>query len=432
MSIDPIPPPPDHRAAVEAAQLRPARGAGGRPSTRTCPPVPRAQLTPDALRARFAQPPRLGARGARRARASPTASRAQASVLVPIVHARAADGAADRAHHAPVDAFGPGRLSRRQARRHRHRRRRTRRCARRRRRSAWSARFVEVIGAAAHLHDGHALHHHAGDRAGAARTTRSTLNALRSGRCLRGAAGVPDEPGPPPPPRDGVRRRAARVVLHALHGRQHGALHLGRDGGACCAISTASWPPRSGSQARRRYHRRMSFFAILFALLIEQVRPLARAQPDPRRRCAAGRAGSAAISMPASRSMAGSPGALAVVVPALPALAIHWLLLLFVGWPAAVVWSVRCSTSTLGFRQFSHHFTEIRDALDAGDEAARARAARAVAAGRCQRAAAQRDRAPRHRVFGAGRAPPRVRRAGLVLGAGGVRARARPARCSTA
>jgi hypothetical protein len=52
----------------------------------------------------------------------------------------------------------------------------------------------------------------------------------------------------------------------------------------------------------------------------------------------------------------------------LAALAIHWLLLLFVGWPFAVVWSAAVLYVTLGFRQFSHHFTDIRDALDAGDE----------------------------------------------------------------
>jgi len=34
-----------------------------------------------------------------------------------------------------------------------------------------------------------------------------------------------------------------------------------------------------------------------------------------------------------------------------------------------VLWSVAVLYVTLGFRQFSHHFTNIRDALDAGDEA---------------------------------------------------------------
>jgi adenosylcobinamide-phosphate synthase len=33
-----------------------------------------------------------------------------------------------------------------------------------------------------------------------------------------------------------------------------------------------------------------------------------------------------------------------------------------------MVWSVGVLYASLGFRQFSHHFTDIRDALDAGDE----------------------------------------------------------------
>jgi adenosylcobinamide-phosphate synthase len=52
-------------------------------------------------------------------------------------------------------------------------------------------------------------------------------------------------------------------------------------------------------------------------------------------------------------------------------------LVLWAGWIAAVVWNVALLYLTLGFRQFSHHFTDIRDALDAGDEdAARALLAR--------------------------------------------------------
>src|SRR4030095_1596867 len=47
---------------------------------------------------------------------------------------------------------------------------------------------------------------------------------------------------------------------------------------ACCATSAVSWP-HDGVPGRRLYHCRMSFFAILFALLLEQVRPLARHSP---------------------------------------------------------------------------------------------------------------------------------------------------------
>ncbi|MBG9390350.1 CobD/CbiB family protein [Caenimonas aquaedulcis] len=111
----------------------------------------------------------------------------------------------------------------------------------------------------------------------------------------------------------------------------------------------------------------MSFFAILFALLIEQVRPLARHNPI--------HAGLRGWARWVSRNFdAGKPQhgwiawTLAVVVPSLAAMGIHWGLIYAIGWPAAVVWGVAVLYVTLGFRQFSHHFTEIRDALDAGDE----------------------------------------------------------------
>ncbi|CAA9392414.1 MAG: Similar to cobalamin biosynthesis protein CbiB [uncultured Ramlibacter sp.] len=111
----------------------------------------------------------------------------------------------------------------------------------------------------------------------------------------------------------------------------------------------------------------MTFFAILFALLLEQVRPLARQNPI--------HVGLRSWARWASRNFdAGRPQhgwitwSVATLGPALAALAIHWLLLLVIGWPAAVAWSVAVLYVTLGFRQFSHHFTAIRDALDAGDE----------------------------------------------------------------
>ncbi|HSV44207.1 MAG TPA: CobD/CbiB family protein [Ramlibacter sp.] len=112
----------------------------------------------------------------------------------------------------------------------------------------------------------------------------------------------------------------------------------------------------------------MSFFAILFALLIEQVRPLARHNPI--------HASLRSWARWVSRNFdAGKPQhgwiawTLAVVGPAGGAVAMHWLLALTLGWPVAVLWSVAVLYVTLGFRQFSHHFTDIRDALDAGDEA---------------------------------------------------------------
>jgi adenosylcobinamide-phosphate synthase len=59
---------------------------------------------------------------------------------------------------------------------------------------------------------------------------------------------------------------------------------------------------------------------------------------------------------------------LAVVLPALVACGIYWLLVWTLGWVAAVIWNIAVLYVTLGFRQFSHHFTSIRDALYSGDE----------------------------------------------------------------
>jgi len=112
----------------------------------------------------------------------------------------------------------------------------------------------------------------------------------------------------------------------------------------------------------------MSFFAILFALLIEQVRPLGA--HNPIHSSLRGWARWVSSNFDAGKPHHGWVAwALAVVGPAAAALGVHWLLLVFVGWPFAVLWSVLVLYLTLGFRQFSHHFTEIRDALDAGDEA---------------------------------------------------------------
>jgi len=47
---------------------------------------------------------------------------------------------------------------------------------------------------------------------------------------------------------------------------------------------------------------------------------------------------------------------------------VHVLLSWLGGWPLALVWGGAMLYLTLGFRQFSHHFTGIRDALEMGDE----------------------------------------------------------------
>ena len=111
----------------------------------------------------------------------------------------------------------------------------------------------------------------------------------------------------------------------------------------------------------------MRFSAILLALLLEQARPLTRGNPV--------HAAMRTWVRWSSRNFdAGRPHhawlawGFAVGVPSLISLALHWLLVFTVGWLAAVIWSVAVLYVTLGFRQFSHHFTDIRDALEAGDE----------------------------------------------------------------
>lgn len=110
----------------------------------------------------------------------------------------------------------------------------------------------------------------------------------------------------------------------------------------------------------------MSFLAVLFALIIEQARPLARGNWI--------HAGFRVWARWTSRSLdAGQPHhgwiawTAAVVVPSLFTLLIHVLLLRF-SVLLAYAWSVAILYVTLGFRQFSHYFTDIRDALDDGDE----------------------------------------------------------------
>ena len=112
----------------------------------------------------------------------------------------------------------------------------------------------------------------------------------------------------------------------------------------------------------------MSFFAILFAQLMEQVRPVGRDNPIHTGLRAWARWVSRNFDAGQSQHGWLSWG-LTVGCPSVAALAVHWLLMYFVGWPFAVLWSAALLYITLGFRQFSHHFTAIRDALDAGDEA---------------------------------------------------------------
>jgi adenosylcobinamide-phosphate synthase len=113
----------------------------------------------------------------------------------------------------------------------------------------------------------------------------------------------------------------------------------------------------------------MSFFAIALALLLEQVRPLLEGSAVHRGALAWTRI--CARSLDAGRSHHGwLVWAAVTVVPALLAWAVHLVLIGVWGWVGYVLvfaWHVLILYGTLGFRQFSHHFTAIREALDAGN-----------------------------------------------------------------
>jgi adenosylcobinamide-phosphate synthase len=111
----------------------------------------------------------------------------------------------------------------------------------------------------------------------------------------------------------------------------------------------------------------MSFIAILIALLLEQARPVGRGNAvHSAMRAWVGWCGR---TFDAGKSHhAGLAWGVAVLLPGLVVLAVYWLLAGLTDWPLAVIWNIVVLYHCLGFRQFSHHFTDIRDALEAGDE----------------------------------------------------------------
>jgi adenosylcobinamide-phosphate synthase len=111
----------------------------------------------------------------------------------------------------------------------------------------------------------------------------------------------------------------------------------------------------------------MSFFAILLALIAEQIRPLSPSHvlSQLMREWMQWMARTLDTG---SRRQAWLAWWLTVLLPALVAWVVHSALLHTLGWLAAMAWNVALLYVTLGFRQFSHHFTDIREALNMGDE----------------------------------------------------------------
>jgi adenosylcobinamide-phosphate synthase len=110
----------------------------------------------------------------------------------------------------------------------------------------------------------------------------------------------------------------------------------------------------------------MSFFAVLLALFIEQLRPLPRHNGVHQTLVAW--TGWTGRNFDAGRDQhAWVVWLITVVVPAVAVFAIHLVAAHF-SLLLALAWDVVVLYLTLGFRHFSHFFTDIREALERGDE----------------------------------------------------------------
>jgi adenosylcobinamide-phosphate synthase len=110
----------------------------------------------------------------------------------------------------------------------------------------------------------------------------------------------------------------------------------------------------------------MSFFAVLLALFIEQLWPLPRRNGVHQALVAW--TGWTGRNFDAGRDQhAWVVWLITVLAPALAVLAVHLLLYHF-SILLSLAWDVVILYVTLGFRQFSHFFTDIRGALERGDE----------------------------------------------------------------
>src|SRR5215216_3976281 len=109
----------------------------------------------------------------------------------------------------------------------------------------------------------------------------------------------------------------------------------------------------------------MSVFAIIAALVIEQWRPLGERKDVSA--ALAGWAGWLERSFNGGERQHGIVAWLvAVLPPVIVAIALH-ALLAAAGWLFALAFNIAVLYLTLGFRQFSHYFTDIQLAVKAGD-----------------------------------------------------------------
>lgn len=111
----------------------------------------------------------------------------------------------------------------------------------------------------------------------------------------------------------------------------------------------------------------MSFFAVFMALLLEQVRPVMH--DNPVHAAMRGWARSVGRHLDTGETAhAWVAWVLAVGLPAVFVAVVHaWFEHISV--LLALIWLAGVLYLTLGFRQFSHHFTAIRQAIESGDDA---------------------------------------------------------------
>lgn len=113
----------------------------------------------------------------------------------------------------------------------------------------------------------------------------------------------------------------------------------------------------------------MTFLSILFALLLEQLKPLRADNPVYREiKAFAVRMETWFNAGDASHGRLG--WFLMMFALMAPVSLVYWLLLRYNWIFAAFAWNVLIVYLTLGFRHYSHYFTSIQLALNAGDEAA--------------------------------------------------------------
>lgn len=114
----------------------------------------------------------------------------------------------------------------------------------------------------------------------------------------------------------------------------------------------------------------MTFFSVLLALIIEQVRALSPSNPVFA--LFQSHAESAAHGFDAGKKKHGVLAWLVVVLPWVLGVGLVYFLLYKVSFVLAFLWNIAVVYFTLGFRQFSHYFTDIHLALN-NDDVPRAR-----------------------------------------------------------